>query len=108
MGTTEQSLSAAQNSSQSIVDDNKHTSWPDVFREGLVDASWQVFYNGGNAAFRRRNPRCCNSNVLIREKTLSGTFSGKGGIKGVANQHHLPGAKGLSAVECLDETFTFY
>jgi hypothetical protein len=33
--------------------------------------------------------------VFICEKEVSVTFFGKGGIKGVANQHHLPGAKWL-------------
>jgi VanZ family protein len=32
---------------------------------------------------------------LFAKKKVSGTFFGKGGIKGVANQHHLPGAKRL-------------
>ena len=45
--------------------------------------------------FGRCNFRRCDSNMLICKKKASGTFSGKGFIKGVANQHHLPGAKRL-------------
>jgi hypothetical protein len=50
-----------------------------------------------------------SSNYLMRIALMSdsGIFFGKGGIKRVANQHHLPGAKRLCAVECLDETFAF-
>ncbi len=65
LGPTHQSLSVAQDNDQPIVDDNKLASWPDVFREGLVDSSWQVFYGDGDAVFGRRNFSRCDSNMLI-------------------------------------------
>ena len=37
----------------------------------------------------------CNYLMRIALMPDSGTFFGKGGIKRVANQHHLPGAKRL-------------
>ncbi len=48
-------------------------------------------------------------NYLMRIALMSdsGIFFGKGGIKRVANQHHLPGAKRLCAPKCFGETFAF-
>ena len=58
-------------------------------------AEKQVFYGDGDAVFGRHNFGRCDSDMPIWTKKVSGTFSGEGGIKGVANQHHLPGAKRL-------------